>query len=189
MWYETVGWRMAGRKLIQLIGPQDCGKTELRRSLCPGAIDITSALHAQSGFNKEMLDAPGYYFDLDCIRLERHVPRRLRDWIMSDEIVINRMCDTPVVYRNPGIWICEGRWPLHIDCPTFIWHVRRDPAAAPPHGDCCNDTLCNAATSLLKRPGVFAKFVTMLKRDTDMRDDRIDTLYDAVFYKLLEMMS
>ena len=57
-----------------------------------------------------------------------------------------------------------------------------------PHGDCCNDTISNAATALLKWHVMFAKIVTMLRQDTDMRDDRIDTLYDAVYHKLLEMM-
>ena len=167
--------------LIQLIGPPNCGKTLLRRSLCPDAVDIWPFL--TSSFNAPMLDASGYWFDLDSSsKMSYKAKQRLSEWIAADEIGISIKGEPSTTTKNPGIWICEGRWPLCLE-GSLIWNIKKgDPFKN-------GEILCNAATSLLKQHGMFQKILTYLDQKADMRDDRIETIYDAVFYKLLEMMS
>ncbi len=108
-------------KLIQLIGPQDSGKTELRRRMCPDAIDIS--LFFQSGFNAPMADAPGYYFEgfpgTDRAR------NLLNHWLNTKYITITRIGKSSIGYQNPGVFIYEGLSPLHGIEHSLIWEVNK----------------------------------------------------------------
>lgn len=106
--------------LIQLVGPQACGKTELRRRLCPDAVNIGSSL--RSMFNAEMIDAPGYWFEETV--LTARMLARLENWMSSTWIDVEIMGHPSELIHNPGIWLYEGLRPIAVE-PTMIWEVNQ----------------------------------------------------------------
>lgn len=108
------------RRLIQLIGPQGCGKSLLRRYLCPGAIGIDQLLIG-SVFNAPMIGAPGFYFEEARTRTAMN---RLKEWVMADEIHVHVINRPPQVIPNPGIWIYMGFKPIDFE-PSLIWRVQK----------------------------------------------------------------
>ncbi len=106
--------------LIQLVGPMACGKTELRRRLCPNAVHIGSALYGP--FNAAMLDASGYWFQE--MTLDSYMRARLEEWMASKIIRIDIMYAEAKTTPNPGIWIYEGLRPIAVE-PTMIWEVNK----------------------------------------------------------------
>ena len=107
--------------LIQLVGPPDCGKTELRRRLCPHAVDIGRALRGP--FNAEMLDASGYWFEE--MHLDPYMRARLEEWMATTIIRIDIMYKGgDHITNNPGIWFYEGLRPIAVE-PTLIWEVNK----------------------------------------------------------------
>lgn len=117
---ETV--RLCDIQLIQLVGGQGCGKTELRRRMCPGAVDIGHSL--VSMFNGEMWRAPGYWFDADSITLDHRAEHKLREWMNTGLIVIHQQAQEVTVTPNPGVWIVESCRPIDFQ-PSMIWEVDR----------------------------------------------------------------
>ena len=104
--------------LIQIIGPQNCGKTALVQALCPGVVDIRSCM--QGMFNAKMFGAPGYYFqEANLGPRERN---RLEFWMGCPIIPVHTLMEPVRGYPNPGIWIYEGLKPIVVE-PTRVWYV------------------------------------------------------------------
>lgn len=106
-------------QLIQLIGPQDCGKTELRKRLCPGAVDIGRSL--QSAFNKEMVQGYQFYFEYN---LTEKGLQKLKKFLESDGITVEQMRVEPVHRKGNFTFIYCGQEALNL--PGMIWSVNRE---------------------------------------------------------------
>ena len=104
--------------LIQLIGPEGCGKSELRRRLCPDAVNIDYALGSRF-WNSEMIEASGFYFEEV---INRWCLDKLEAWMCELTIDVHMKGSPVITIKNPGIWIYEGLRPIQVE-PTMIWRV------------------------------------------------------------------
>lgn len=108
------------KQLIQIIGPNDCGKTQLIRSFEKEIIYSDIIL-----FNTwtHYLDVPGKPIYLFQEVRKEHFSKLIQ-LVTSEFITINEPCKEPKIITNNGIWIYEGCEPLDVE-PTLIWEVKK----------------------------------------------------------------
>lgn len=107
--------------LIQLIGPQACGKTTLRKLLAPDALDISYCLNGY--FNDEMLNSfNGFYFHEEP---SLQGLRNLEDWLSGDTLRVERRGQCTMFTSMPPIWIYEGHRPIYGNFESLIWEIKR----------------------------------------------------------------
>ena len=105
-------------KLIQLVGPQRSGKTTLRQTLCPQAVEV----NLESNFIPE-LEMPNqfqYYFYSNGFLTMRN----LQEFLEGHDLFVNRKGKPTTRRFGDFVFIFEGSSPLAKPLPnSFIYRL------------------------------------------------------------------
>ena len=101
--------------IIQLVGPQSCGKSLLLKTLCPQA--VRGKMYW--AFNSWLLKSDYFYFEEWQNRDLDH----LAAWVNSDRIEVQIQAERPVTIKSDKTFIIVTDRLIRLDCPTLIWEV------------------------------------------------------------------